>query len=145
MSKKFNKRQRERCSPKFVTFGKHLTIDGYGCNEKNLNSMGLIFDLLEKLPGKIAMHALGAPYVIRCLPNNKKDCGGISGFVIIAESHIAIHTFPAKQYLTMDVYSCSMFNENAVLAYVKELFGYNKLEKHIIKRGLSFPKENILE
>ncbi|MDP3725189.1 MAG: S-adenosylmethionine decarboxylase, partial [Nanoarchaeota archaeon] len=106
--------------------------------------MDTVFALLDELPGKIAMHKITTPYVIRCLPNNIKDCGGISGFVMIAESHISIHTFPAKQYLTMDLYSCNMFDEKKVLSIVKSAFGYRVLEKHIIKRGLKFPKENLL-
>ncbi|MCX6789859.1 MAG: S-adenosylmethionine decarboxylase [Candidatus Gribaldobacteria bacterium] len=128
-----------------VVFGKHLTIDAYGCNATTLNSMEICFQVLSKLPAKIAMRPIMTPYVIRVEGNNKKDCGGISGFVMIAESHIALHTFPAKQYLTMDVYSCSMFDEKIALKFVKEIFDYQSLEKCIIKRGLKFPKDNLVD
>lgn len=130
---------------KTVTFGKHLTIDAYGCDSVALNSMEICFQVLNNLPAKIAMHPITTPYVIRVAGNNKKDCGGISGFVMIAESHIALHTFPAKKYLTMDVYSCTMFDEKIVLKFVKEVFDYQSLEKYIVKRGLKFPKDNLVD
>ena len=127
-----------------VTFGKHLTLDAYGCDEKVLNNMDIMFQFLDTLPEQIHMHKIITPYVIRCKANDKKDCGGISGFVMIAESHISIHTFPAKKYLTMDLYSCNIFDHETVIKKVKELFCYTSLERHVIKRGLKFPKEAIM-
>jgi len=127
-----------------VVFGKHLTIDAYRCNATALNSLEICFQVLSSLPAKIAMRPITTPYVIRAEGNDKKDCGGISGFVMIAESHISLHTFPAKQYLTMDVYSCAMFDEKIALKFIKEMFSYQSLEKHIVKRGLKFPKNNLV-
>jgi len=126
-----------------TTFGKHLTLDAYGCDSHVLDNMEIIFKFLDELPAKIAMHKIITPYVIKCGGNNLKDCGGISGFVMIAESHISIHTFPAKKYLTMDLYSCNLFDHNKVIKIVKDVFSYQQLEKHIIKRGLLFPKDNL--
>jgi S-adenosylmethionine decarboxylase len=102
--------------------------------------MELAFRVLEELPKRISMHPITTPYVVRFAGNDKKDCGGLSGFVMIAESHISLHTFPAKGYLTMDVYSCTMFDEKIALYYIKDIFRYKTLEKHIIKRGLKFPR-----
>lgn len=127
-----------------TTFGKHLTVDAYGCDPQTLDNMEVIFNFLDKLPGEIKMHKIITPYVIKCGANDKKDCGGVSGFVMITESHISIHTFPAKQYLTMDVYSCNMFDEKKVISITKKIFKYQSLEKHMIKRGLKFPKDNLI-
>lgn len=127
-----------------VTFGKHLTVDAYGCSFEALDSMDVNFKLLDELPGRIQMHKITTPYVIRAAPNDIKDCGGVSGFVMIAESHISVHTFPAKKYLTMDLYSCSNFDEAKVLKIVKEVYQYTSIEKHVIKRGLKFPKSNLV-
>ena len=136
--------QNKYCQKNYITFGKHLTLDAYECDYTVLDSMETIFTFLDELPEKIGMHKIITPYTIKCGGNDIKDCGGISGFVMIAESHIAIHTFPAKQYLTMDLYSCNQFDETKVIQMVKELFKYRRLEKHIIKRGLRFPKENLV-
>jgi len=127
-------------SKRKIVFGKHLTIDAYECDFEKLASMEAIFDILNKLPEKIKMKKLAPPFVIKCPKNNKKDCGGISGFVIIAQSHISIHTFPKKKFLTMDVYSCGELDEKKVVNYIKRFFKCRKLEKHFILRGLNFPK-----
>lgn len=129
--------------PKYVTFGKHLTLDAYNCDYTALNSMEEIFTFLDKLPEQIGMHKIITPYVIKCAGNDLKDCGGISGFVMIAESHISIHTFPTKKYLTMDLYSCNLFDHQKVITIVKNTFKYQSLEKHILKRGLKFPTDTL--
>ena len=137
-------RKQNRGSDQTITFGKHLTIDAYGCDYAALDSMDVNFKLLDELPGKIGMHKITTPYVIRAFPNDIKDCGGISGFVMIAESHISVHTFPAKKYLTMDLYSCNVFDHKKVLKIVKLVYKYKSIEVHTIKRGLKFPKENLV-
>ena len=157
MDKKINQRRQSQTQTKAansslqakaknatITFGKHLTLDAYGCDCQALDNMEMIYKFLDELPGKIAMRPITPPFVIRFAGNDKKDPGGISAFIMIAESHISIHTFPAKKYLTMDLYSCNMFDHNKVIKIVKDVFGYQKLEKHIIKRGLRFPKDNLV-
>lgn len=40
------------------------------------------------------------------------DGGGVTGMVVLAESHMSIHTWPEKQYVTVDVYVCSYTQDN---------------------------------
>src|SRR3989344_5879458 len=87
-------------------FGEHITIDGYGGGRGKLNSKKLVFRCLTELPQLLGMHTLIDPVTVWAEPNGKKDPGGWSGFVIIAESHISIHTFPGRQFMSADVYSC---------------------------------------
>ena len=44
---------------------------------------------------------------------------GISGFVIIAESHISVHTFPGRDYVNIDIFSCKSFDHEQALADVR--------------------------
>src|SRR3989338_5364340 len=87
-------------------FGEHLMIDGYGGDEKKLNNKKLVLKCLEELPGLLGMKKLTNPLMVWAEPNGKKDPGGWSGVVLIAESHISIHTFPARGFFTADVYTC---------------------------------------
>ena len=125
-------------------FGKHLTLDAYGCDFAALDDFEVVFRVLDELPGKVQMHKITTPYVIRAGANDLKDCGGLSGFVMIAESHISIHTFPKKLYFTFDLYSCSMFDEKPVLSFLRQAFRWKKIEKHVIARGRMFPKDNLV-
>lgn len=121
-----------------------MTIDGYGGNKEALNNKDLVLDILTNLPKELGMRILGGPHVHFAKSNDKKDPGGWSGFVIIMESHISIHTFPDRSFVSVDVYSCKNgMNTDFILEYFKEKFGLKDLETNFIKRGTKYPEENI--
>lgn len=89
------------------------------------------------------MRRLIPPYVVAVPGNGKKDPGGYSGFVIIQESHVSIHTFPRRRFVSIDVYSCKDFDPAPVRRYFRRLFGIQKLENHLIVRGKEYPLRDI--
>ena len=120
-------------------FGEHLTIDGYGGSKDKLNDKELVFDCLNKLPEELGMHKLADPMVYFAKGNDLKDPGGWSGFVIIEESHISIHTFPEKQFVSADIYTCKNgMNNDFIQNYFKEKFDLKDIEINFIKRGLKY-------
>ena len=125
-------------------FGEHLMIDGYGGSKELLNSRVIVFNFLKELPEILGMHALTEPQVVFAPQNDQKDPGGWSGFVIIAESHISIHTFPLRGFLSADVYTCKNgMDIMGIQAYFKDKFGLKDLEINFIKRGMNYPGSNI--
>lgn len=126
-------------------FGEHITIDGYGGNPERLNSEVAVFSALTELSDALRMRALMKPQVISAPDNHIKDPGGWSGFVIIAESHISIHTFPKRRFLSADVYSCmNDVDIKLVTNFFKKKFQLDDIETHHIKRGLKYPEHNLL-
>ena len=120
-------------------FGEHLMIDGYGGDYEKLNDEKLVLQCLNELPGKMDMTKLSKPEVYFAPGNGKKDPGGWSGFVVIAESHISIHTFPAKGFVSIDAYTCiNGLDTEFVINYFKEMFGIMEIEKNFVKRGLRY-------
>jgi S-adenosylmethionine decarboxylase len=87
-------------------FGEHLTIDGYGGSLERLSDKSIVLKTLQELPRILSMHALSDAQVFEAKGNEKKDPGGWSGYVIIMESHISLHTFPKRGFLSADVYTC---------------------------------------
>ncbi len=122
------------------TFGLHQTLDCYKCDEDALDNYEIVSEFLDTLPEKIKMNKISKPLVIRCGGVSEKDQGGISGFVMIAESHISIHTFPNRRFMTMDVYSCNKFDAERVKEIVTRFFSVGKFEENIIRRGKEFKK-----
>lgn len=123
-------------NPAEPLFGMHWTLDGYQADPKALNSMDLVFQSLNELPELLDMHKIITPYVVRFDGNDKKDAGGYSGFVMIAESHIAIHTFPDKGFVTIDVYTCQgQLDVKTCRAYFGKVFGIKEFEENVIERG----------
>jgi S-adenosylmethionine decarboxylase len=120
-------------------FGQHLIIDGYGANQAKLMDIDFIYDFLNKYPEIINMTKIMPPYVFKYFAPNPEDWG-ISGFVIIAESHISIHTFPEKLYLSVDIFSCKPFNVDKAIVDITEMFEIKKSEIRLLDRGLEFPR-----
>ena len=127
-----------------MNFGEHLTIDGYGGDEKLLDSKELVLKCLKQLPKLLGMKTLSVPLVFFAPDNHVKDPGGWSGFVVIAESHISIHTFPKRGFVSADVYSCKNgMNTKPILEFFKKKFALKDIEKNFIKRGTRYPDRNI--
>lgn len=116
-------------------------IDGYGGVYEKLNDKELVLRCLDKLPEKLGMKKLAKPEVYPAPDNGEKDPGGWSGFVVIAESHISIHTFPAKGFVSIDVYTCiNDLDKKFIVNYFKEAFGITEIEENFVKRGLKYLK-----
>lgn len=121
-------------------FGTHLTLDGYGADPTKLNDMLQVFKALNDLPDLLDMKKLITPYVVHYPGNGKKDRGGYSGMVMIAESHISIHTFPQAQFVSIDVYTCQgNLDIKTARKYFQKQFGVREWEQNIIKRGTRYP------
>ena len=120
-------------------FGLHVTIDASRCDKQKLASQSLVYDILNDLPAKIGMTKMTLPYVAKWLDKFADGTPGISGVVMIAESHISIHTFPDQDYIFMDIFSCRSFDTEKAIKYLINAFGVRKYETHILKRGMDFP------
>jgi len=127
-----------------TTYGPHLTLDLQNCNRKKLEDLDFIFQILDKLPGKIGMTKITAPYVFKYTEGIIPDDWGITGFVVIAESHISIHTYPSKNYVFMDVFSCKEFDTNTAIKFITRAFEAKKADTHVVERGIGFPRGEIL-
>lgn len=128
-----------------TSFGEHLTFDGYGGDPKKLNDKELVFSCLNDLPEKLGMNKLTEPQVVFAPENDEKDPGGWSGFVIIAESHISIHTFPKRKFMSADVYTCKNGMDTSFISdYFKKTFDLEDSEENFIKRGTKYPDKNLL-
>jgi S-adenosylmethionine decarboxylase len=124
-------------------FGEHITIDGYDGDPKLLNDKGTVASAVRELCTLLKMHPLEKPRILSAPDNHLKDPGGWSACVVIAESHISIHTFPRRHFVSADVYTCQNgLDVDFVVDYFKRKFRLGEVEKHFIKRGVKYPKHN---
>lgn len=80
--------------------GVHIILDLYDCsNVSTLNSAEEIEKIL-----KISVEKANATLID--IKVHKFSPYGISGFALISESHISIHTWPEKKYVGVDIYTC---------------------------------------
>jgi len=111
----------------------HLTIDGYGSNPKLMQDEEYISQLLDSYPTEIGMTKISAPLVFKYVGSKPEDWG-ISGLVLIAESHISIHTFVERCYVNIDVFSCKDFNTEQVIKDFQDKFQLTRFTSRLINR-----------
>jgi len=126
-------------------FGEHLMIDGYDGDPKKLDNKEIVLECLNELPTLVQMKKLSDPEVYFAPgEKNSKDSGGWSGFVVIEESHISIHTFPKKGFVSIDVYTCrNGMDVDFISNYFIEKFRLKEKEINFVKRGTMFPVKDI--
>ena len=117
--------------------GSHLTLDCIGCIGSILEDSEEIRIFLEKIVVVLGMRKLHDPVLVTCPSElNSWDQGGVSAFVMIAESHISIHTFPAAGLVTADVYSCKPFDTKLAVTMFEKAFDTKEIKTHLIKREI---------
>lgn len=121
------------------SFGPHVILDFSECKREILENLQIMFEVLSELPDKIGMTKITQPYVFPysgLVPEDK----GITGVVIIAESHLSLHTFPEKGWVFIDIFSCKPFDTTYVIDYLLKVFipGTHKIT--VVERGADFPR-----
>ena len=121
-------------------FGPHLTMDMYGCNRKKLKDVNFVYSFLDELPNLVGMTKIMPPYTFS-YNGVKPEDWGVSGIVLIAESHISIHTFPEKGYASVDIFSCKEFDVESGSDIIASKFEAKTYERNFLMRGRHFPKD----
>lgn len=120
--------------------GLHLTADLYGCN----SDAGLLTDCgLIQGACKAAVAAAGLSYIgekFFAFPCGQNQPGGVTGAILLAESHLALHTWPESGSVTLDVYVCNFTRDNSAKAeqLMRDLvarFAPARQEHHRVNRG----------
>jgi S-adenosylmethionine decarboxylase len=121
-------------------FGPHLMLDCQKCNIDKIANVEYVFNFLNELPERIGMTKITTPYVFPysgLVPEDK----GITGVVIIAESHLTFHSFVEKDYFFFDIFSCKPFDVTPVIEEIIRTFDVGYYELGLVSRGRHFPRE----
>ncbi len=122
-------------------FGPHLILEGYKCkNKKALEDKATLIQILNDLPPLMNMNAIMPAHVLYYDGGDIPLDKGLSGFIIIAESHIAIHTFPEKEFFTLDIFSCKDFEAAAAISYINKFYMAEHCDHSFFERGREFPR-----
>lgn len=110
--------------------GRHILAEIYGCDMDILNNRSLI----EKIMVESALEA-GAE--VREVAFHKFSPQGVSGVVVISESHLAIHTWPELGYAAVDVFTCGeSVNPWDACNYLTDKFNAKHMTATEVKRGI---------
>ena len=86
--------------------GTHWLADLFGVAAEKLRDAEGLNALLRESATRSGLHALAEPAVIPFGAHASGGHAGVTGFIVLAESHIAFHSYPELGYLAVDVFTC---------------------------------------
>ncbi|MFC1659480.1 adenosylmethionine decarboxylase [Pseudomonadota bacterium] len=107
--------------------GTHIIVDISNCY-KNLDNQQYIEDLLVKMANA------GNATVLNKKFHKFSGYGGVTGILVLSESHISIHTWPELNFAAVDIFMCGKSNPRKSVEIIKEVFVGAKLNILEIKR-----------
>lgn len=112
----------------------HLMLELYGCDRQRLTDEALVRRALEDYPARVGMEKVSPVHLYQIDTSNPLDAG-LSGFVVIAQSHISLHAWPEYGEVDIDICSCKEFSQGDAIAFAKALFQTDDVEAHFVVRG----------
>jgi S-adenosylmethionine decarboxylase proenzyme len=111
--------------------GRHVLIELFGCNHEKLKNKDLVESVLKEAAVKAHATVVSENFY-------NFDAQGISGVLLIKESHITIHTWPEYGYVAIDLFTCGKDTKPwLAFDYLKDAF---EAENDIVlelKRGVN--------
>jgi S-adenosylmethionine decarboxylase len=115
--------------------GRHILCEAYGCDPEVLNSRKLVETIMVEA-------ALQLGVEVREVAFHQFSPQGVSGVVVISESHLAIHSWPELRYAAIDVFTCGdSVNPWDACNYLLRRFGAQDATTSEVKRGVMPPAQ----
>ena len=110
--------------------GRHLLLELFDCDSDAINN-------LEAVKGALIEAAKRAQATIVDVVFHEFNPFGISGVVVIAESHLSIHTWPEYRYAAVDVFSCGdVLQPEIAVGYLVDQLGAGRTSRIELQRGM---------
>ncbi len=111
------------------SIGKHYIFDIYNCSRKKIEYQNTVEKFLNKLVNILQLSKVNESY-------KQFEPVGVTGFILLEESHVSIHTWPEYEFAAVDVFSCK---DSIDLEKVKKLIATDLessvIEINSLKRG----------
>ena len=111
------------------TIGRHLIAEYYNCDSDAINNVEYVKSHMCEVAEKIGATVLGEKF-------HQFEPQGVSGTVVIAESHLSIHTWPEKGYVAVDIFTCGGLDPSVGFEYLGQMLKAQSGRVQEILRGL---------
>lgn len=110
--------------------GQHLLLDLFDCDAKAISSLQIVKTSMLEAARRACATVVNTVF-------HEFSPYGVSGVVVIAESHLAIHTWPEHRYAAVDIFTCGDVLEPKVAAdFLAQLLGATQVSTVQLERGL---------
>lgn len=112
--------------------GTEWLVDAQGCAAGKLASVEAMRAVFERVIGELDLHPIGEPRFHRF-----PGAGGITGFVMLTESHLAVHTYPEHGTATINLYCCRPRGEWPWPERLAEMLGATRVDVRTVVRTIA--------
>lgn len=116
-------------------WGYHLIVDCFGCDHESCCSLDRGYEFLDQICDFLGMTKQTQPYIFKTCERTFPGRPGFSGWVPIIESGIQVHTSANNNFVSIDVYSCKVFDPKKVETFVKSFFAPHEMDIQLVHRG----------
>lgn len=117
------------------SLGTQILVELYNCNADKINDVEFIESAMLS-----ATQNSGATIISHNF--HKFNPHGVSGVVVIAESHVSIHSWPEYDYAAVDIFICGeSIDPRSIQADLKEAFESKNISSKEMKRGMFSTKQ----
>lgn len=113
----------------FAAHGLHWLVDCHGCDATQLADATLLEGLLREAAARAGATVLGSHF--HRLPHG----GGVTGVVMLAESHVTIHTWPEHRFAALDLFLCGATHPERAIALIEATLRPSRCVKAPHQRG----------
>ena len=106
-----------------------LKVRGFVRDPAILDDAQAIRSFLADLTAHLGMTIINGPTVTSFKEFSGAQDAGLSGIVTIAESHIAIHTWPEREWLRVDICSCKAFSHINAIQFIIERLDITQVQR----------------
>lgn len=110
------------------TRGRHVLVEITGALPERLDDQALVSKLLTRAAELAGAHPVGAAF-------HRFSPAGVTGVLLLEESHLSIHTWPERGYAAIDFYTCGGADPQLACAHLSQGLGASGMTMLEIERG----------
>ena len=124
-----------------MSVGKHIILDLYEVNKdilQNINTTTyyIFNEFIEHILDTANVHLLSKNiHFFELNHENKKISGAFTALYLLSESHLSIHTWPEKNYIAIDIFTCGNCNINYIAERFIDYFEPKNKKVTLLERG----------
>jgi len=130
----------EQLVKQVTPFGYELLLDLYGCKAGACGDLSLCYKFLDDIVAYLGMEKQAPPNIFFTDAARFPDKAGLSGWAPLVESSVVIHTLSVKNYISIDIYCCKVFDIDKAKAFSRGFFSPKRMDAQFILRGLDYYK-----
>ncbi|OPX18947.1 MAG: adenosylmethionine decarboxylase [Desulfobacca sp. 4484_104] len=114
--------------------GYHLMLELYGCDREKINSHRFLHRAVKNAVKNVGLTNLGSRYY-------QFQPQGVTGFTLLAQSHISLHTWPEYGYLVLDIFTCGdEIQANQLEHHILARIGPCEVKRRVVRKGYQYHK-----